>query len=87
MRYLALIVLTATVVVSAISVIYVKHESRKQFVLLQSLERDRDRLQVDWNRLQLEYSAWATHDRIERVATSSLALHAPRTRSVVLVTR
>ncbi len=87
MRYLPLLVLAATVVTSAISVIYVKHESRTQFVTLQQLERERDELQVNWNRLQIEYSAWATHERIERVASASLALHAPPTRAVVLVTK
>lgn len=87
LKWAVFLALTASVVMSAVSVIYVKHESRKQFVELQRLERDRDELQTEWNRLQLEYSAWATHDRIQGVARKRLAFHAPPTKSVVLVTR
>ncbi|MFT5390209.1 MAG: cell division protein FtsL [Gammaproteobacteria bacterium] len=79
--------LVVSVLMSAVSVVYVKHENRKQFVGLQQLERERDELQTRWNRLQLEYSAWATHDRIQEVANARLELHAPPTAAVVLVTR
>ena len=72
---------------SAISVVYVKHESRTQFVELQRLERERDELALKWTQLQLEYSAWATHDRIRRVASERLQLQPPPAESVVLVTR
>jgi len=68
-------------------VIYVKHVSRKQFVELQGLQRQRDELQTYWNQLRLEYGAWATHDRIEGVASTRLEFHAPPTEAVVLVKR
>ena len=85
LRYALLFGLVLSVVTSAVSVIYVKHESRKHFVELQKLERERDVLQTDWNRWQLEYSAWATHDRIADVARRKLEFYAPTTDAVVLV--
>lgn len=87
MKFAVIGALTVSVFMSAISVIYVKHESRKQFVELQALQRQRDELQTDWNRLQLEYGAWATHDRIQEVASTRLEFHAPPTEAVVFVTR
>ena len=87
MKTLAFAVLAASVIMSAISVVYVKHESRKHFVTLQGLERSRDNLQVEWTRFQLEYSTYASHDRIEDVAATALGLYVPRPQSVVLVTR
>jgi cell division protein FtsL len=85
-RYLILCCLVFTTLTSAITAVYVKHESRKRFIELQSLMRERDELAMEWSRLQLEYSAWATHDRIESVAKKKLDLYAPPTASVVLVT-
>lgn len=79
--------LVAAVFSSAIAVVYVKHESRVLFVELQRRHRDRDALQVEWSRLELEYGAWATHDRIEDVAGSRLGLHPPGPSDLVLVTR
>jgi cell division protein FtsL len=87
MRQVLFAALLAAVMVSAISVVYVNHESRKRFVVLQALERERDELNVQWSRLQLESSAWATHDRIRRVAAERLSLAPPADEATVLVTR
>ena len=49
-------VLAALVVASAITCVYARHESRNQFSQLQSLIMQRDELEVDWGRLQIEQS-------------------------------
>lgn len=69
--------LAAALLVSAVSVVYVKHSSRTLFVELRTLERERDRLNVEWTQLALERSYWATHDRIENLATDKLGFRAP----------
>ena len=79
-------VLGGCVVASALSVVWVKHESRKLFVTLQGLERTRDDLNVEWGRLQLEQSTWATHGRIEAVARDQLDMKLPQAEAIVLVT-
>ena len=77
--------LTVAVVVSAISVIRAKHQSRQLFVELEALNRERDRLQVDWGRLQLEESTWGTHPRVESLAREHLDLDLPSSEQVVVV--
>lgn len=70
---------------SALSVVYSKHLNRKLFVELGQLEQAHDELQVEWGRLQIEHSTWASHDRIRQLARSRLQLHTPSTDSIVLV--
>lgn len=85
-QLLMVIVLFIAVLGSALSVVSVKHLNRKLFVELQRLERERDAAQIEWGRLQLEHSTWATHDRIERIAGLRLDLHRPPSEAVILVT-
>jgi cell division protein FtsL len=78
-------VLGVVLFASAVATVYVQHHRRMQFVELRKLERDRDRLQVEWGQLKLEQSTWATHERIERLALEKLDLHTPPAADVVLV--
>ena len=66
--------LIVLVMVSAIGVIYAKHRNRMLYVELRQLQSARDDLNVDWGRLQLEQSTWATHSRIEAVARKKLGM-------------
>lgn len=81
--WLALLVLA--VLVSALGVIYAKHENRKRFVQLQGLERARDAMEVEWGQLQLEQGTWATNSRVERVARKRLGMVMPDAESVVII--
>ena len=78
-------VLGVMLLISAVATVYVQHYRRMQFVELRNLERERDRLQVEWGQLKLEQSTWATHERIERLAVEKLDLHVPPAADVVLV--
>ena len=78
-------VLGAMLLISAVATVYVQHYRRMQFVELRKLERERDRLQVEWGQLKLEQSTWATHERVERLAVEKLDLHVPPAADVVLV--
>ena len=71
--------------VSAIAVVMVKHESRNRFVVLQVLEKERDQMNAEWGRLQLEQGTWATHSRVERIAREKLRMVMPETESMVIV--
>jgi cell division protein FtsL len=66
------ICLVFIIVASAIGVIYSKHQNRMLYVELRELEVKRDNLNVDWGRLQLEQSTWATHGRVENAARKRL---------------
>lgn len=84
-RRIAVVLLGLVVLVSAMMVIYAKHENRKYFVELQALQKQRDEMEIDWGRLQLEQGAWATHGRIEQLARKQLDMIIPPTQSVVVV--
>lgn len=85
MGKMALLLLAASVFVSAIGVVYSIHQSRKLFVQLQSLQAQRDEMDVEWGRLQLEQSTWATDARIEELASSKLDMIIPAPSSIVMV--
>lgn len=74
-------------VVSAIALVYTKHESRKLFVELERLSDERDELNIEWGQLQIEQSTWATHARIEQVATEDLELMRPGATDIYVIER
>ena len=78
-------VLAAVCVVSAMALVYTKHESRKLFVELETLTDERDELNIEWGQLQTEQSTWATHARIEQVATGELELARPKTDEIFVI--
>lgn len=71
------------VIGSALAVVYAKHQSRQLFAVVQDLQAERARQEVEWGRLQLEQSTQATHTRIERVARQRLNMRQP-TQSVLV---
>jgi cell division protein FtsL len=74
-------------VLSAMALVYTKHESRRLFVELESLTDERDRLNIEWGQLQIEQSTWATHARIEKVATDDLSLVRPDSSEIFIIER
>jgi cell division protein FtsL len=74
-------------VLSALALVYTKHESRKLFVELESLTQERDDLNIEWGQLQIEQSTWATHARIEQVATDDLSLVRPVASEIYVIER
>ncbi|MDH4106919.1 MAG: cell division protein FtsL [Gammaproteobacteria bacterium] len=74
-------------VLSAVALIYTKHESRKLFIELERLTAERDELNIEWGQLQIEQSTWATHGRIEQVATRDLSLVRPGSTEVYVIER
>ena len=78
-------VLGLAVAGSAIGVVYTKYLSRKLFVELQALRSERDIIDTEWSRLQLELGAWASHVRIEQEARERLGMRVPRAEEIVVV--
>jgi cell division protein FtsL len=81
----ACIVLAAAVVATGTWIVSVKMRSRVLFAELEELNREQDRLEIDWGRLRIEQGAYATHPRIEQIARDRLALGAPLPHQVVVV--
>jgi len=85
MGKMALLLLAVGVFASAIGVVYSIHQSRKLFVQLQSQQAQRDEMEVEWGRLQLEQSTWATDARIEDLASRKLDMIIPSPDAIVMV--
>ncbi len=79
------VVLAFVVLASSLGVVYVKHQSRKLFVELDILKKERDEINVEWGRLQLEQSTLATHSRVERTAKKHLNMVTPEYKQVLIV--
>jgi cell division protein FtsL len=78
-------VLWLAVLGSAMQVIYARHKARDLFVHLEKLNAERDSLEMEWGRLQLEQSYWSSHAFVERVASAKLQMNLPQTRDVRIV--
>jgi cell division protein FtsL len=75
---LAFAVLLGTAAVgTAVAVIYVKYLTRTEFGVLQQVRADRDALDVEWGRLQIEEAALTSHTRIEDNARTKLEMYMP----------
>ncbi|MGB5258163.1 MAG: cell division protein FtsL [Woeseiaceae bacterium] len=85
--FLLVIVFALVCVLSAIALVYTKHESRKLFVELEALTHERDGLNIEWGQLQIEQSTWAQHARIEKVATEDLSLVRPEASEIFVIER
>jgi cell division protein FtsL len=77
--------LAIAVVASGIWIVSVEHRSRQLFMEAEDLNRELDRLQIDWGRLQIEQSTWGTHSRVEALARQRLRLTVPRDDQLVVV--
>jgi cell division protein FtsL len=81
----SLLVLLAAVLVSAIAVVWTRHQSRALFVQLSQLQSQRDELNIEYGRLELEQATWAEPRRIDSEARTKLGMFAPRPQDVQLV--
>jgi len=83
--HLILPVLWLAVLGSAVQVIYARHKARDMSVRLEKLDAQRDSLEIEWGRLQLEQSYWSSNAFVERVANAKLSMSLPQARDVRIV--
>lgn len=77
--------LASAVLVIAMLVVALRHESRLLFAQLQTLRSERDTLNTEWGQLLLEEGTWSEHRRIEQMARTRLDMRIPgRDRIIVL---
>ncbi len=72
-----LALLLTMVISSALTVIYVKHESRILFAELRDTQKLQDQEIIEWSRLQLQNSTLATHSNVESRARKALKMRFP----------
>ena len=76
-RVLVTLLLLLAVAFSALAVIDSTHRSRELFNEWQQLQRQEWALEEDWERLLLEQSTWAAHERVSQIAESKLDMTQP----------
>ena len=79
------VLLAVLVLASAVSVVYARHDARQLFIELQQLTAERDTLNLDWGRLQIEHSTWASPGRVEQIARERLGMREPDPARVVII--
>ena len=77
--------LSVIVIVSALFVVVVRHQNRLEFLDVRTAEKQRDQLNDEWGRLQLEKATWARHNLIEQAARDELGMITPGPAEIVLV--
>ncbi|MBK8453204.1 MAG: cell division protein FtsL [Thiofilum sp.] len=84
-QFFSLIFLYVAVIGMAVLLVANRHQARQLFVELQTLEKERDRLNSDWSRLKLEQSTQLHHLRIEQRARESLKMQKPSTEGIGVI--
>ena len=70
--------LLTLVIGSALTVIFVKHQSQVLFAELRSIQKQQDQQAIEWGRLQLQNTTLATHSNVESRARKDLKMQLPQ---------
>ncbi|MDK1023317.1 MAG: cell division protein FtsL [Gammaproteobacteria bacterium] len=82
---LTALTLVSILLVSAVGVIHVVHLNRQLYGELQSLQKNQDFLDHEYEKLLLEQSAWSEYSRVEKISHSKLAMRIPAANEIVMV--
>ncbi|MBN8895569.1 MAG: cell division protein FtsL [Rhodanobacter sp.] len=77
--------LLVAAVASALGVVWTRHESRVLFVQLTQLQNQRDDLNIEYGRLELEQATYAEPRRIDDEARQKLGMVDPRPQDIRLL--
>jgi len=77
--------LLVAAVASALGVVWTRHESRVLFVQLTQLQNQRDDLNIEYGRLELEQATYAEPRRIDDEARQMLGMVDPRPQDIRLL--
>jgi cell division protein FtsL len=80
-----LMALLIAMIASAIGVVWTRHESRVLFVNLTALQNQRDELNIEYGKLELEQATYAEPRRIDDEARQQLGMVEPRPQDIRLL--
>ena len=87
MQRLATLLLLLATVATAIGVVDARHQSHLAFADLTRLVAERDALEIEFGRLQLEQATWADNNRIDQIARGTLGMIAPQPAETLVIRR
>jgi cell division protein FtsL len=70
-------ILLGVLMACALALVTSQHKARKLYVELRQEQAMARQFEVEWGQLQLEQGTWATHGRVERIATRKLDMRLP----------
>ncbi len=76
-----------SVLASALAVVFVTQEARKQVNELELLRTEQSELKVANGQYLLEQSAWSAYSRIEKLAVTKLHMKVPAVSDVIVVSQ
>ena len=77
--------LLLAVIACALGVVTSQHRARKLFAEIEAEQAASRKLATEFTQLQLEQGTWATHARVEQVATMRLGRRTPDATNTVVV--
>ncbi len=83
LKVIALAVSSAFLLVSALAVVYSKHQTRLLFIKIQQQEKLLNRYEIEWGRLQLERATLTEEYRVEANAIEQLRMKLPERKKIV----
>ena len=72
---------------TSVGLVASSYDCRIKYSELRNLESERWSLQENHSRFLLEYSTWASYDRVDKIARQKLLMQSPTLERVVLVFR
>ncbi len=81
------IILMLLVIISALAVVYVADLNRRLFIDYQTAQNTHNQLYIDWGKLLLEQSTWATQARVQTLAEQKLNMQLPTAMDIVMINK
>jgi cell division protein FtsL len=80
-----IIIAVLAVTCSAFAVVLVRYENRQVYLDVREAEVQRDRLNEEWGKLQLESATWSLHSLVAMEARRELEMVPPAPSDIVVV--
>ena len=84
-RWMLVVGLWLANIVSALAVVAVTQQVRRDTNELEALRRESADLEVQWGQYLLEQSTWASYTRVEKQASEQLGMKVPDASQIILI--
>jgi cell division protein FtsL len=78
-------ILLILILISALAVVYITHQSRQMIAQQEQLFIERDQLDIEWRNQILEENSLAEHSRVERFAEEEIDMKRPSAKNEIVV--
>lgn len=79
------LLLAIIVLLSGLAVIYLADINRRLAISVEEATNAQNQLHLDWGKLLLEQSTWATQARVQSIAAQQLGMQTPASNQIVMV--